>query len=155
MTIEPDVTAHNWVHHNIIDTQGNECVEAKEGTERNVIEYNICTGQKDPNSGGIVSRGKANIIRYNEIHGSVGAGVRLGGHHVDGVQYGVNNLVYGNIISENDAGGIKVQVERQALICGNQLRDNAAGAMTGDFAESYDGAQPCASAASGSDLASR
>ncbi|MCY3867280.1 MAG: hypothetical protein OXG68_17735 [Chloroflexi bacterium] len=155
LTIEPDVTAHNWVHHNIIDTKGNECVEAKEGTEHNIIEYNICTGQKDPNSGGIVSRGKANVIRYNEIHGSVGAGVRLGGHLVDGVQYGVENLVYGNIISENDAGGIKVLVDGQALICGNQLWDNAAGAMTGDFAESYDGAQPCASAASGSDLASR
>ena len=107
LTIEPDVTAYNWVHHNVIDTQGNECVEAKEGTEHNVIEYNLCRGQKDPNSGGIVSRGKANIIRYNEIHGSVGAGVRLGGHLVDGVQYGVDNLVYGNIITENDAGGIK------------------------------------------------
>jgi len=155
LTIEPDVTAYNWVHHNVIDTQGNECVEAKEGTEHNVIEYNLCRGQKDPNSGGIVSRGKANIIRYNEIHGSVGAGVRLGGHLVDGVQYGVDNLVYGNIITENDAGGIKVLVERQGLICGNALRGNAAGAMTGDFAASYDGAQPCASVDSGTDLASR
>ena len=98
LTIEPDITAHNWVHHNYMDTQGNECVEAKEGTEHNIIEYNICTGQKDPNSGGIVSRGKANIIRYNEIYGNVGAGVRLGGHLVDGVQYGVENVVYGNII---------------------------------------------------------
>ena len=98
---------------------------------------------------------KANVIRYNEIHGSVGAGVRLGGHFVDGVQYGVENLVYGNIIYENDAGGIKVLVDGQALICGNRFRDNAAGAMTGDFAEKYDGAQPCASAAIGNDLASR
>jgi len=155
LTIEPDVTAHNWVHHNVIDTQGNECVEAKEGSEHNVIEYNLCTGQKDPNSGGIVSRGNANIIRYNEIHGNVGAGVRLGGHLVDGIQYGVDNLVYGNIIAENDAGGIKVQVDGQALICGNQLRGNAGGAMTGDFAGSYDGAQPCASVASGKDRASR
>ena len=96
LTIEPDVTAHNWVHHNFMDTQGNECVEAKEGSEYNIIEYNICTGQKDPNSGGIVSRGRGNIIRYNEIYGNVGAGVRLGGHLVDGVQYGVENEVYGN-----------------------------------------------------------
>ena len=64
LTIEPDVTAYNWVHHNFMDTQGNECVEAKEGTAHNIIEYNVCTGQKDPNSAGIVSRGRANIIRF-------------------------------------------------------------------------------------------
>lgn len=155
LTIEPDITAHNWVHHNVIDTQGNECVEAKEGTERNIIEYNLCTGQMDPNSGGIVSRGKANVIRYNEIHSSVGAGVRLGGHLVEGVQYGVENFVYGNIIYGNAAGGIKVLVDGQSLICGNQLWDNAAGPMSGDFAGSYDGAQPCNSAATGIALASR
>lgn len=61
------------MHHNDIDTQGNECVEAKEGSAHNIIEYNIRTGQKDPNSGGIVSRGKANIIRYNEIYANAGA----------------------------------------------------------------------------------
>ena len=155
LTIEPDVTAHNWVHHNVIDTQGNECVEAKEGTEHNIIEYNLCTGQKDPNSAGIVSRGRANVIRYNEIHGGVGAGVRLGGHLVDGIQYGVDNLVYGNIIYGNAAGGVKVMVDGQALICGNQLWDNAAGAMTGDFGDRYDAAQPCASDAIDTGLASR
>lgn len=64
---------------------GEECVEAKYGAERNIIEYKSCTGQKDPNSGGIVSRGRAIIIRYNEIYGSVGAGARLGGQLVDGV----------------------------------------------------------------------
>ena len=143
LTIEPDITAHNWVHHNIIDTQGNECVEAKEGTAHNLIEYNICTGQKDPNSGGIVSRGKANIIRYNEIHGSVGAGVRLGGHLVDGVQYGVDNEVYGNLIYGNAAGGIKILVDDQGKICGNQLWDNAAGATSGTFGDSYDPASAC------------
>ncbi len=146
LTIEPDITAHNWVHHNIIDTQGNECVEAKEGTERNLIEYNICTGQKDPNSGGIVSRGKANIIRYNEIHGSVGAGVRLGGHVVDGIQYGVDNEVYGNLITGSQAGGVKILVAEQARICGNVLRDNPGGATSGDFADSFDPAQPCSEA---------
>ena len=143
LTIEPDITAHNWVHHNIIDTQGNECVEAKEGTEHNLIEYNICKGQKDPNSGGIVSRGEANIIRYNEIHGSVGAGVRLGGHLVDGIQYGVDNQVYGNLIAGNQAGGIKILVERQGMICGNRLWDNAAGATSGSFADSYEPARAC------------
>lgn len=147
LTIEPDVTAHNWVHHNYMDTQGNECVEAKEGTEYNIIEYNICSGQKDPNSGGIVSRGKGNIIRYNEIYGNVGAGVWLGGHLVDGIQYGVLNEVYGNLIYGNDAGGVKILVESQASICGNSLWDNAAGDVSGTFGDSYDPAAPCASGA--------
>ncbi len=145
LTIEPDVTAHNWVHHNVMDTQGNECVEAKEGTERNIIEYNICTGQKDPNSGGIVSRGTANVIRYNEIHGNVGAGVRLGGHLVDGVQYGLGNFVYGNVIYGNEAGGLKVLVDEQALICGNQVWDNAAGDVSGTYGKNYDPTKACAS----------
>jgi len=146
LTIEPDVTAHNWVHHNFMDTQGNECVEAKEGTEHNIIEYNICTGQKDPNSGGIVSRGKANIIRYNEIYDNVGAGVRLGGHLVDGIQYGVDNEVYGNSIYGNEAGGVKIVVGDQGRVCGNKLLDNAAGAVSGDFGADYDPIAPCASA---------
>lgn len=144
LTIEPDVTARNWVHHNVMDTQGNECVEAKEGTERNIIEYNVCTGQKDPNSGGIVSRGKGNVIRYNEIYANVGAGVRLGGHLVDGVQYGVDNEVYGNTIYGNDAGGVKILVDGQARICGNGVWDNTAGDVSGNFGEYYDPTAPCA-----------
>ncbi len=145
LTIEPDVTAYNWVHHNVIDTQGNECVEAKEGTEHNIIEYNLCTGQKDPNSGGIVSRGFANIIRYNEIHDNIGAGIRLGGHMVDGIQYGVENQVYGNIIYGNQAGGIKFVVDGQAAVCDNQLWNNAIGNSAGEFGSNYDPSQPCAS----------
>ena len=147
LTIEPDLTARNWVHHNFMDTQGNECVEAKEGTEYNIIEYNICTGQKDPNSGGIVSRGKGNIIRYNEIYDNVGAGVRLGGHLVDGVQYGVENEVYGNLIHGNEAGGVKILVAGQGLICGNGLWDNKAGDASGALGDHYDPAAPCASEA--------
>lgn len=143
LTIEPDVTAHNWVHHNVMDTQGNECVEAKEGSERNIIEYNICRGQQDPNSGGIVSRGKANIIRYNEIFANVGAGVRLGGHLVDGVQYGVDNEVYGNVIYGNDAGGVKIVIGDQGRVCGNTLWDNAAGDVSGAFGADYDPSVPC------------
>ena len=103
-------------------------------------------GQKDPNSGGIVSRGKANIIRYNEIYDSVGAGVRLGGHLVDGVQYGVENEVYGNIIYGNQAGGVKILVAGQGRVCDNMLWDNAAGDVTGSAAADYDPAAPCDSA---------
>lgn len=143
LTIEPDVTAHNWVHHNVMVTNGNECVEAKEGSAHNIIEYNICRNQRDPNSGGIVSRGYANIIRFNEIYDAGGAGVRLGGHLVDGVQYGVANQVYGNKIVGNAAGGIKIMVAGQGQICGNQLGDNAGGAVTGGIVKDLDPTQPC------------
>ncbi|MFW5852985.1 MAG: hypothetical protein ACOCUR_03060, partial [Nanoarchaeota archaeon] len=84
----PDKSTGNWIHDNYFDTQGNECVEMKEGATGNIIEHNTCTGQKDAQSGGIVSRGDGNILRYNEIYGCTGAGVRLGGHNIDGKQYG-------------------------------------------------------------------
>lgn len=152
MTIEPDVPAYNWIHHNVINTQGNECVEAKEGTEHNIIEYNLCTGQKDPNSGGIASRGFANVIRYNEIYDNTGAGIRLGGHRVDGVQYGVENQVYGNIIYNNLAGGIKFVVDGQAMVCDNRLWNNTAGDSAGEFGSHYDPAQRCESDMDGKDI---
>lgn len=47
----------------VFDTQGNARVEGKAGSARNIIKYKICSGQKDPNSGGIVSRECANINR--------------------------------------------------------------------------------------------
>lgn len=144
LTNEPDVTAYNWVHHNYMETNGNECFEAKEGTEHNIIEYNICTGQKDPNSGGIVSRGYNNVIRFNEVYGNVGAGIRLGGHMVDGIQYGVQNHVYGNIIYGNESGGIRFVIGEQGIVCGNSMVDNSGGDATGDFGNIYHPTTPCA-----------
>lgn len=40
---------------------------------------------------GIDSRADGSIIRSNYIEDATGAGIRLGGHYVDGHQYGVNN----------------------------------------------------------------
>ncbi len=143
MTVEPDQGSYNWIHHNVMNTQGNECVEAKEGTSHNIIEYNVCFGQKDLNSAGIVSRGFENVIRFNEIHTNVGAGVRLGGHMVDGIQYGVDNHVYGNLIYGNEAGGIKMVIEGQGMICGNVFSDNVKGDIVGDASGDVDGARAC------------
>lgn len=42
---------------------------------------------------GIGSRADRSIIRNNHIEDADGAGVRLGGHEVDGYQYGVDNQV--------------------------------------------------------------
>ena len=52
-------------------------LDIKEGSSFNIVEYNKCTGQRDPNSGGLDSRGNDNIFRYNEIYDNLGAGVRL------------------------------------------------------------------------------
>lgn len=74
----------------LIFRQGNECVDVKEGTLDTIIESNYCTGQLDEDSGGIDSRADKTIIRYNKIVGCKGAGVRLGGHKVDDIQYGIH-----------------------------------------------------------------
>ncbi|MEZ4731645.1 MAG: extracellular solute-binding protein [Caldilineaceae bacterium] len=142
-TAEPDQSTKNWVHHNVINTQGNECVEAKEGSSANLIEYNTCTGQLDPDSAGIGSRGNGNIIRYNRVYGNVGAGVRLGGHEVDDLQYGVQNEVYGNQLVNNVAGGVNIAVGPQARICENFLAQNLGKRSFGDASDEYNPIQPC------------
>ena len=59
-----DVCDLNYVSGNAIETNGNECVEIKEGSTRNVIERNICSNQLDVESGCFSFRGDANTIRY-------------------------------------------------------------------------------------------
>lgn len=53
----------NLIAGNTIATYGNECVEVKEGSSDNIIEYNVCSNQRDENSGCFCSRGDSNIIR--------------------------------------------------------------------------------------------
>lgn len=53
----------NWVSGNTIATYGNECVEVKEGSSHNIIEDNVCSNQRDENSGCFCARGDENIIR--------------------------------------------------------------------------------------------
>jgi hypothetical protein len=120
-TEDPDQSNHNHIHHNNIDTQGNECVDIKEGSSRNIVEYNRCTGQKDEDSGGLGSRGNNNIFRYNLIYGNEGAGIRLGG---DTEKDGIENEIYYNIIRDNKVAGIKIQRMPQTKICGNQIINN-------------------------------
>ncbi|CAN0588711.1 unnamed protein product, partial [Laminaria digitata] len=55
---------NNLVSGNIISTEGNECVEAKEGSSGNIFEYNVCSNQEDSEAGCFVSRGDGNTIRY-------------------------------------------------------------------------------------------
>lgn len=54
----------NLIKGNQIQTNGNECVETKEGASGNMIEENVCSDQNDSESGCFASRGDANTIRY-------------------------------------------------------------------------------------------
>ncbi|MEJ7732417.1 MAG: hypothetical protein WKG00_24830 [Polyangiaceae bacterium] len=137
-TDEPDVSTGNWVHDCTFDTQGNECVDIKEAATANIVEHNDCTGQKDPESAGFDSRGSGNTFRFNQSHGNLGAGVRLGG---DGEGDGVGNDVHENELHDNAAGGIKFQRAPQGKVCGNVCSANAGGDAVGDFGEQFD---PCA-----------
>jgi hypothetical protein len=119
-TSDTDISENNWIHHNYIDTQANECVDIKEGSRNNIVEYNYCTGQKDPESGGLDTRGNNNIFRFNTIVNNLGAGVRLGG---DKKTDGINNEFYNNNII-NNAIGIKILRLPQGKICGNILQNN-------------------------------
>lgn len=139
-TTEIDRSDNNWIHHNTIDTQGNECVDIKEASSGNIIEYNDCTGQKDPESGGMDSRGNNNVFRFNTISNNLGAGIRLGG---DTETDGTNNFVYGNIIIGNEGGGIKVQTFPQGQICENTLIDNIKGEIVGKFKKSIKNESKC------------
>ena len=129
-TSDRDDSRNNWIHHNTIDTQGNECVDIKEGASFNIVENNYCTGQLDPDSGGLDARGNSNIFRYNQVFGNRGAGVRLGG---DTSSDGSNNNVYGNNIYDNASGGIKFQAKSQGQICENVMKNNLGGNAVGTF----------------------
>lgn len=139
-TNEIDSSNGNWIHHNIINTQGNECVDIKEGSSDNLVEYNDCTGQKDPESGGLNTRGNHNIFRFNTITNNIGAGIRLGG---DSEEDGINNLINGNVIIGNGGGGIKVQAYPQEAICENIIKNNNKGEIVGKFKDRVQNENKC------------
>ncbi|CBJ28892.1 FirrV-1-B30 precursor [Ectocarpus siliculosus] len=143
----PDVCMGNIIRDNYIRTRGNEGIDVKEGTVDTLIEYNEVYMQYDDDSGGIGSRGDRSIIRYNYIEDTDGAGVRLGGHTVDGIEYGKNNQVYGNTMVDCRQSAVKVMVDPQGQICDNDvtLPDNVDEDdyeySGGDFY--YDPLKPC------------
>lgn len=129
-----DISRNNRIHHNTIATQGNECVDVKENSTSNYVEYNDCSGQKDASSGGLDARGSGNIFRYNTVHGNVGAGVRLGG---DTATDGIDTSVYGNTITNNAGGGIKFMRTPQGPVCTNTMSGNTGGNAVGTYASEY------------------
>lgn len=140
-TSDIDVSSGNWIHDNNIVTEGNECVDIKEGSRQNIVENNSCTGQKDPESAGLNSRGDENVFRYNQVFDNLGAGVRLGG---DTPNDGSNNDVYGNNIYNNAGGGIKFQTQKQQQVCGNIMTNNIGGDAVGKFGSLFSPSDNCA-----------
>ena len=136
----PDVSTGNRIHDNLIDTRGNECVDIKENSTANVVERNFCTGQRDPQSAGFDSRGSGNVFRHNISTGNVGAGIRFGG---DTPSDGTNNEAYGNVITRNAGGGIKVEAMPQGRLCGNVMSGNTGGDAVGTYGTYYRPSQPC------------
>eukprot|EP00903_Cladosiphon_okamuranus_P020891 g19184.t1 len=118
----PDLCMNNVVRNNVIHTRGNEGIDVKEGSTGTLIENNGVHMQRDPDSGGIGSRGDYSIIRNNNITNADGAGVRLGGHLVNGVQYGVHNSVIGNHMFNCFAYGVKTMSSPQGEMCGNDIK---------------------------------
>lgn len=139
-TTDTDTSSDNWIHNNVIDTEGNECVDIKEGSSGNLVENNSCTGQKDPESGGLDARGSGNIFRNNEIFGNIGAGIRLGG---DTSNDGIETSIIGNRIHNNGNGGIKIQRNPQKQICGNDIADNEHGDFGGEYGSENKNTKEC------------
>lgn len=138
----PDLDASdgNWIHHNRIDTRGNECVDIKEGARFNVVEFNRCTGQLDEKAGGLSVRGNDNILRFNLVYGNRGAGIRLGG---DTEADGIGNHVYGNLLGTNAFSAFKMMNGPQARICGNRRLDAGSPLVRGSHREGIRPLEPC------------
>lgn len=59
---EPDHCNDNLVSGNTISTNGNECVDIKEGSSGNIVTNNVCSWQMDQMSAGFNIRGNNNTI---------------------------------------------------------------------------------------------
>lgn len=138
-TKDTDVSSHNWIHHNTFDTRGNECVDIKEGSTKNIVEFNSCTGQQDRDSAGMGSRGNENVFRHNEIFGNRGAGIRLGG---DKKEHGIGNFIHNNVLRDNQEGGIKIMRQPQGNICDNTFSGNKEGKFVGEYSDDFKD-EPC------------
>lgn len=134
-----DHSDSNWIHHNIIKTWGNECVDIKEGASQNLVEHNTCVGQLDPKSAGFDARGNLNTFRFNTVSDCAGAGFRLGG---DTEKDGIDNVVMFNHIENCRGGGVKIQRQPQGRLCGNSM-GKVVKPATGTFRKLFNPEQAC------------
>ena len=131
----PDLTKYIHIHHNEITPRANECVDVKEGTTMTLVEYNVCSEQLDEHSAGLDSRTDEVIFRYNEVFNTAGAGVRIGGHNIDGKTYGMKNEVYGNVFFNTAYSSIKTLTGSDHILCENTCKDGCS--IAGTTSKSY------------------
>ena len=126
-----DATNDNTVTRNTLWTFGSECVDVKEVAARNTITANDCGYNLEPvesDGSNIELRGDHNIIAQNDIHQSLGWGVKLVS---DSAAYDRGgNSVSANAISQ-DASGISLYSRQTGVTaCGNQMSGTALGPGT-------------------------
>lgn len=112
----PDPARWNWVHGNVIATDGSECIEFKENANNNLAENNRCSGGHYVEGGLLVSRGNDNTFRDNVATGNAGGGARMGG---DASNQGTGNQIYRNQFAQNARTALILQRGPQGTICGN------------------------------------
>ncbi len=143
-----DDTGGNKVHHNRIQpayapytNKGNECVDVKEGSRNNIISYNSCTGQLDPESAALDTRSSNNTFSHNTVTGAVtviGAGIRIGATNKDAARPDGsvipnnpwnaenNTIVKNELLSYSHPYAVKMANTtsglKQALSCGNVIK---------------------------------
>ena len=133
----PDLTKYVWIHENELISHGNECVDVKEGTTDVLVEYNVCSDQLDENSAGLDSRTDDIIFRYNDVSGCLGAGIRIGGHTIDGHTYGQNNEVYGNTFHSTEYSSVKTETGESHKMCENSCKGGCSskGSLGGSYSD--------------------
>jgi len=131
----PDLTKYIHIHHNEITPRANECVDVKEGTTMTLVEYNTCSEQLDEHSAGLDSRTDDVIFRYNEVFNTAGAGVRIGGHTINGKTYGNKNEVYGNVFFNTAYSSVKTLTGTDHILCENNCKDGCS--IAGSTSKSY------------------
>ncbi|CAM9171617.1 unnamed protein product [Scytosiphon promiscuus] len=145
-----DESSYNHFFKNHFNTQGNEGIDIKEGSKFNIVEENYCTGQKDPESACLDARGDSNIFRFNTCENNKGAGIRIGGHKIDGHQFGQMNEVYDNLLENNDYAGIKITMEPQGAVCSNKIVGSKEAIKGSSFAEKLNPDDGCLAVANDS-----
>ena len=138
-TADPDASVRNHIHDSTFRNL-NVCVVTREASNETLVENNSCTGQRNATTGGFDLRSDSNTIRGNEIFENDGSGIRLGGATP---MDGINNTIRDNIIRDNAVGGIRFQVQPQAVVCGNTMSGNQGGDATGIFGAMFDPTDPC------------
>lgn len=131
------------IHHNLIRTRANEAVNTKEGTHDVLIEHNLVVAQRDPDAAGINVQGDRTTVRHNWVRDTDGAGIRLGESTAtpDGQPRGRDNVVVGNVLRDNDVGGLKLMSGPQGTICGNDVRSTPA--VLGPWSDGVDPTEAC------------